>query len=157
VRVIANENSTVYKTWKYVSDHRAESVHPVVGEVSTHNDMPKGAGGVHGGTGERADDQDVGAHDESDGNGSDGAQISLLQVGCVGIDDVYKHECDNDIHHHALAGAQKSWPVSSYIVYTNPSNPNIESRTRTIAHLMWNHKERREETSWHWNNMIDWS
>ena len=56
------------------SDEWAHPVDPVAGEVSAGNSWAEGAGRVHGASGEWAGSQDVGTHDETDGDGCDGSQ-----------------------------------------------------------------------------------
>ncbi|WVZ80436.1 hypothetical protein U9M48_027909 [Paspalum notatum var. saurae] len=56
------------------ADERADPVDPDVGEVAAGHGGAKGAGRVHGAAGEGASHKDVGADDEADGDGGDGAE-----------------------------------------------------------------------------------
>ena len=87
------------------ADERADPVDPDVGEVAAGHGGAEGAGRVHGPAGEGAGDEDVGADDESDGDGGDGAEGALLGVGRGGVHGVDEAEGDDDLHHDALERA----------------------------------------------------
>lgn len=90
---------------KAAADEWAHPVDPVAGEVAGGNCRSEWAGGVHGSTGERAGGQDVGTDDETDGDGSDGAQCALLGVHSGGEDGVDEGEGDDDLEHDSLDGS----------------------------------------------------
>jgi hypothetical protein len=90
------------------ADEGSHPVDPDVGEVAAGDGGSEGARRVHGAAGEGAGDEDVGADDESDG---DGAERALLGVRGGGVHGVDEAECDDDLHHHALKRAHAGEPV----------------------------------------------
>lgn len=92
-------------TGKAASYEWADPVDPVSGEVTGGDGGSEGAGGVHGSTGEWAGSQDVSTDDETDGDGSNGAQCTLLGVHGGGEDGVDEGEGDDDLEHDSLDGS----------------------------------------------------
>jgi hypothetical protein len=98
----ANEDVAVDEASEAAADERADPVDPVSGEVARGDGGAEGAGGVHGAAAEGPRGEDVGADDEADGDGRDGAERALLGVGGGGVHGVDEREGDDDLEHDAL-------------------------------------------------------
>lgn len=96
---------------KAAANERADPIDPDVGEVAAGHGGAEGAGRIHGPAGEGAGDEDVGANDEADGDGGDGAKGSLLGVGRGGVHGVDEAEGDDDLHHNAFERADAGQAV----------------------------------------------
>jgi hypothetical protein len=97
-----DEHVAVDEPGQAAADEGADPVDPVAGEVAGRHGGAERAGRVHGAAAEGAGGQDVGADDEADGDGRDGAEGPLLRVGRGGVHGVHEREGDHDLHHHAL-------------------------------------------------------
>jgi hypothetical protein len=109
--VAAHVDVAVDEAGESSADERAGPVDPDVGEVAAGHGGAEGARRVHGAAGEGAGDEDVGADDEADGDGRDGAERALVGVGGGGVHGVHQAEGDDDLHHHALERAHAGQTV----------------------------------------------
>ncbi|BAS80117.1 Os02g0658150, partial [Oryza sativa Japonica Group] len=96
------EHVAVHEPGEAAADQRADPVDPVASEVAGGDGGAEGARWVHGAAAERAGGEDVGADDEADRDGRDGAERSLLRVRRRGVHRVHQRERDDDLHHDAL-------------------------------------------------------
>lgn len=103
--LVVDVDVAVDEAGQSTADEWAHPVDPVAGEVTGSDGGAEGAGGVHWTAGEWAGGQDVGTHDEADGDGGNGAEWSLLGVDCGGVDGVDEAEGDDDLEHHSLDGS----------------------------------------------------
>jgi len=99
---LGDEEQLVDDASEAAADEWADPVHPLVSPLPADEGRAEGHGGVHGRAGEGAADQDVGADDEADGDGGDGAQAALLGVNGGGVHRVHQPEGHHDLHHHRL-------------------------------------------------------
>lgn len=104
--VSSDEDAAVNQPRQRAADERANPVDPVAGEVPTSDSGSEGAGRVHRPAAEGPSGEDVGADDEPDRNGRDGAERALPGVSGGGVDRVHERECDDDLHEHAFDLAQ---------------------------------------------------
>uniref|UniRef100_A0A453J0A4 Uncharacterized protein n=1 Tax=Aegilops tauschii subsp. strangulata TaxID=200361 RepID=A0A453J0A4_AEGTS len=105
-----DEEQLVDDAGEAAADEGADPVHPLVPPLPADEGGAEGDGGVHGRAGEGAADQDVGAHDEADGDGRDGAQAALLGVHGRGVHRVHQPEGHHDLQHHRLPRADAGQP-----------------------------------------------
>jgi len=109
--VAAHVDVPVHDASEAAADERADPVDPDVGEVAAGHGGAEGASRVHGPAGEGPGYEDVGADDEADGDGSDGAEGALLRVSRGGVHSVDEAEGDDDLHHDALERADAGQAV----------------------------------------------
>ena len=83
----------------------AEPVHPVVLPHAADDGGAEGHCRVHGRAVEGAPRQDVGAHDEADGDGRDHAEVALVGVHRRRVHRVYQPEGHHHLQHHGVPGA----------------------------------------------------
>jgi hypothetical protein len=97
-----DECKCVYQTGKATTDQWTNNVDPEAREVSTGDSRAEGAGWVHGPTREGASSKDIGTDNESNSQGGDGAEISLLRVSSSCIHSVYEAKGDNNFKYYPL-------------------------------------------------------
>ena len=81
-----NDEVLIDDTSKASTDKGPDPVDPVVGEVPGHEGGSERARGVHGSSVKGSREQDVGRHNETDGQGCDDPHVPLgprVHCGCV--------------------------------------------------------------------------
>lgn len=105
VWALADEDDVVDEGGDGSAGEGAEPVHPVVLPDAAHHGGAEGDGRVHGGAVERPAGEDVGADDEADGDGRDGAEVPLLGVHGRGVYRVDEAEGHDDLEDHRVPDA----------------------------------------------------
>ena len=80
----------------------AQPVDPVVGPGPADDGWAKRDGWVHGGSVEGTASQDVGANNETDSQGCNDANVSLLGVNGCGVHSVDQSEGHHDLEHQGV-------------------------------------------------------
>jgi hypothetical protein len=99
---VGDEEQLVDDAGEAAADEGPDPVHPLVAPLPADEGGAEGHGGVHGRAVEGAAHQDVGPHDEADGDGGDGAQAALLRVHRRRVHRVHQPEGHHDLQHQRL-------------------------------------------------------
>jgi len=106
---VADEDDLVDNTSESTTNERANPVDPVVGPGPANNGRAECDGGVHCCSGEGPTQQNVGANDETNGDGGDGSQTTPLGVNGGGVDGVHQTEGHHDLQHQSVTHSNSSW------------------------------------------------
>ncbi|RWW34864.1 hypothetical protein GW17_00000338 [Ensete ventricosum] len=98
----ADEDAVVDQGGDAPAEQRADPVHPVFVPGPADHRRAEGDGRVHGGAVERPACQDVGTHDEPDGEGRDDSQVALLGIYGRRVDRVHQPEGHHDLEHQRV-------------------------------------------------------
>ena len=105
---VADKDNLVNKASDSTTDERPGPVDPVVGPGPAHDSRPKCHSGVHGRSREGPTQQNVSADNETNGDGSNNSQITLLGVNGSCVDRVHQTEGHHDLQHQGVANSNSS-------------------------------------------------
>nr|GMC63755.1 cytochrome P450 89A2-like [Ipomoea batatas] len=98
----ANEDVVINQGCNGCTDERAEPVNPVASPCPADHCRAEGDCRVHGGAIKRPASQDVRAHNETDCNGCNRAQIPLLWIHSRGVDSVHQPKGHHDLEYQRV-------------------------------------------------------
>lgn len=96
---VADKKRIVHNSGEGGADERPGPENPVVLPGEAHQSWPERYRRVHRGAGEGAADENVGSHDETDCNWSNGSDLALVRVDGGGVNRVHQPECHHDLEY----------------------------------------------------------
>lgn len=139
----ANEDVVINQGCNGCTDERAEPVNPVASPCPADHCRAEGDCRVHGGAIKRPASQDIRAHNETNCNGCNRAQIPLLWIHSRGVDSVHQPKGHHDLEYQRVPDWYTGWQSECWCFLQQKSRLVYVGDLEDLIHL-----SRMFETSW---------